>query len=108
MNKPSPRPLFPFSAAMFNLRNNVLTRNYTARLFGSSILLTLSSANFAFDNQGFSQVKHPRAPRAKLPDAGDGPIHTSLWRPRPQRQIYSAGDLPVVLECFPVHTAGIW
>jgi hypothetical protein len=44
---------------MFNLRDNVLTRNYTARLFGSSILLTLSSANFAFDNQGFSQVKHP-------------------------------------------------
>ena len=35
-------------------------QHYTVRLFVTSILLTLSSANFAFDNQGFSQVSGGR------------------------------------------------
>jgi hypothetical protein len=38
------------------ITDNLVTRNYTVRLFLSSIILTLSSANFAFDNQGFAQV----------------------------------------------------
>lgn len=38
------------------LSDNLVTRNYTVRLFLSSIILTLSSANFAFDNQGFAQA----------------------------------------------------
>lgn len=42
---------------MVSLKDNILTRNYTWRLFFTSILLTLSSANFAFDNQGFAQTQ---------------------------------------------------
>lgn len=41
----------------FSLTNNLVTCNYTWRLFLTSILLTLSSANFAFDNQGFAQTQ---------------------------------------------------
>lgn len=41
---------------MVSLNENPITRHYTVRLFLSSIILTSSSANFAFDNQGFSQV----------------------------------------------------
>lgn len=38
------------------LFDNVISRHYTWRLLATSSILTLSSANFAFDNQGFSQV----------------------------------------------------
>lgn len=38
------------------LFDNAISRHYTWRLLATSSILTLSSANFAFDNQGFSQV----------------------------------------------------
>ena len=42
---------------MLSITDNLITRNYTVRLFLTSILLTLSSGNFAFDNQGFAQTQ---------------------------------------------------
>lgn len=38
--------------------DNPISRHYTWRLLVTSSILTLSSANFAFDNQGFSQVRN--------------------------------------------------
>ena len=67
--RPQPSPPLPYNMMLrprrlhttdgkmrFDLRDNLITRNYTVRLFLTSILLTLSSANYAFDNQGFGQV----------------------------------------------------
>lgn len=41
----------------YALSENAIARHYTWRLLATSSLLTLSSANFAFDNQGFSQTQ---------------------------------------------------
>jgi hypothetical protein len=91
---------------MVSLTDNVVTRNYTVKLFLSSIVLTLSSANFAFDNQGFGQVRRSAA-SAHHADASHGPVHQAVRDKGRQRDIHAAGDLPVVLECLSISPAGV-
>lgn len=115
------------------VRNNTPLKHYSGRLLLASLLLTLSSGNYAFDNQAFGQVslhasvyvdlcriqETTHSILAKLDcilielmhmctDSSDDTFLETIWRAQRKWQKCSTCRFSVLFERFPFHSAILW